>query len=85
MNSFFYCCEKKDKVEMRLFSIVMSKLCEQFDYASCTYGLTKDKSATIRGRFNSLGVDCYTLENSYFGWRGKNNRCYTLKEFYQIG
>lgn len=70
---------------MRLFSIMMSKLCEQFDYTSCTYGLTKDKFSTIRGRFHSLGVDCYTLENSYLGWFNKTCCYYTAKEFSKIG
>ena len=77
MNSFFYCCDKRDKTEMRLFSLTMGKLCEQFDSSSCTYSLSRDKMNTVRGRFSAMNIDCYTLENSYFGWTSRQNRCYT--------
>lgn len=70
---------------MRLLSIVMGKLCEQFDYTSCTYSLTKDKVSTIRGKFNSLGINCYTLENSYFGWYNKSYHGFTGESFNKIG
>ena len=70
---------------MRLLSFLMGKFCEQFDYTSCTYGLTKDKLSTIRGRFSSIGINCYTLENSYFGWFNKTYQCFTSASFNKIG
>jgi hypothetical protein len=55
----------------------MSKLNENFDASSCTYGLSKDKVNTVRSQLFNIGINAYTLENSYFG-RERNG----LKEHY---
>jgi hypothetical protein len=62
---------------MRLLSFAMSKLNENFDASSCTYGLSKDKVNTVRSQLFNIGINAYTLENSYFG-RERNG----LKEHY---
>lgn len=51
----------------------MSKFTDNFDVYSCTYGLAKDKANTVRSQLFSLGINAYTLENSYFG-RERNGR-----------
>ena len=73
MNSFFYACRKESRCAMRLLSYAMSKFTDNFDVYSCTYGLAKDKANTVRSQLFSLGINAYTLENSYFG-RERNGR-----------
>ena len=73
MNSFFYACRRENRCAMRLLSFAMSKVNDNFDMYSCTYGLTKDKINTVRSQLLSIGINSYTLENSYFG-RESNGR-----------
>jgi hypothetical protein len=64
---------------MRLFSYVMGKVEESFDVYSCTYGIAKDKVTTARFQLFEMGINAYTLENSYFG-KEKNSQAESFLE-----
>ncbi len=66
----------------------MSKIEERFELVSCTYGITMDKENTVRAQLYDIGIhDCYTLENSYYGYSNKANeniQPYREKDYKEI-
>lgn len=52
----------------------MSKIEPRFELVSCTYGIARDKENTVRAQLYDIGIsDCYTLENSYYGYNIKES------------
>lgn len=88
LNSFLFCCKKEDRISNRYFPLIMSKIEERFELVSCTYGITRDKENTVRAQLYDIGIhDCYTLENSYYGYSNKANeniQPYREKDYKEI-
>jgi hypothetical protein len=72
LNSFVFCGKNQEQLHHKYFPIIMSKVEERFSLVSCVYGISKEKENTLRAQLASLGVDCYTLENSYYGYNQKS-------------
>lgn len=43
LGSFIYGCQCGDEAETRLFSWIMSKICPQFSYENCRFGLNSQR------------------------------------------
>lgn len=49
LGSFIYACKTLDDVETRMFSWIMSKICNQFSFESCKFGINNFRKDTARG------------------------------------